>query len=182
MSGIITEEELQKRLENPDNLCNREEIIVQVEHKRLRDSGRREGDKNIPETVKELAGVLAHVDTLKNVGESLGISTSQVHQFKNGRNSQHVPNEELKDKIDERLGTVKDLALDRLVNSLNVITPEKLEKIKVVNAASIAQRMASVVEKVSEKKNDVGNVIFQIYAPRMREEKEFEVIEVERVS
>lgn len=142
----------------------------------------REGDKNIPETVKELAGVLAHFDSQTNVAESLGISVSQVHQYKNGRNGQHAPNEELKDRIDERLGNARDIALDRLVDSLNVITPEKLEKIKVVNAASIAQKMASVLEKTGEKKNDIGNVIFQLYYPRIQEEKTFEVIEVEKVS
>lgn len=180
MSGIISEEELQRKLENPDNLINRKDIIV--ERIRIRDSGRREGDKNIPEPVKELAGVLGHFDTLSNVAEALNISTSQVHQYKNGRNGQHSPNDELKDKIDERLGNARDIALDRLVDSLNVITPEKLKSIKAVNAASIAQKMASVLEKTGEKKNDIGNVIFQLYYPKIAEEQKFEVIEVEKIS
>lgn len=171
--AILTEAELKERLEHPNNVAN-----IIVNHKKIHNGGRRDGDKNIEPKKRELAGFLAHFDTAKNIGEALDISPIQVHMLKHGKVSHDRPNGELKEAIEERLGIVRDKALDKLLSTIDVIQEEKISKLKVTSQTRVAKDLASVIEKTSKKNEGAVPVQFNIYAPQIREEKHFDVVEV----
>ena len=179
--AILTLEQLKERLEHPNNLVNilgNGNSKVTVNHKKIDNGGRRPGDNNIPPKVRELAGTLAHFDTAKNVGESLGISPIQVHHLKHGNAGNKNPKPELKEAIEKRLGKVQDAALTKLLSTVEGINEDKVRKLKPRIQSSIAKDLASVVERTTKKDSLIVPVQFNIYAPRIKDEGELEIIEV----
>ncbi len=198
--AIISEEELTRRINHEGNLLNilgigngngshpvKESHQIeldpqpaQVEHKKIHNGGRRPGDNNIPDPIRILAGVLAHTDTAKNVADALGISPIQVHHLKHGRHGHDIESPALKKNIQSKLETVRENAVDRLMESMNVIEAGLPKVKRASTAAGIARQLATVIEKTGDKKPEAQNVTFQIYAPQVRSEEKFDIIEVER--
>jgi hypothetical protein len=139
--------------------------------------GKSEGP-NFPETQKILAGTFAHISGNRRSAEAFGMSGQQAMNIKKG----HSGGKELQKRIDESLGRVRDIALEKLTESLGFISPEKLEKASVRDLASVAKDMATVVEKSApshEKTPHVG-VQFQIMTVEpYKDESRYKTIEIE---
>lgn len=159
--AIISAEQAESRLNNPSNYCR---------------NGRNLGSIAIPDKIRELAGFAAHFEPAAQVAEAFGISPMSAHLAKESKN-----NPEVKDAIAERLGEVQDHALTKMLQAMNVITPDKIDKLNIKAARGLIKDMAVVIDRTSQKKDATlvaGNVV--IYAPALRSENNYEVIEVEK--
>lgn len=171
---FITEEQAKTRLNHPENIAKNDSPV-----RPLHAGGRNIGDKNVPAFIRELAGAAAHVDTAKNVAAAFDISQSQVNQYKVGNTSPQHHSPDLKAKVDKQVSKARDLALDKLMLSLGLLTQDKLEKVNARDASTIAANMARIVEKTTPVVPQNNNLQIVFYAPNLKQEKDYEVITVE---
>ena len=159
--AIISAEQAESRLNHQNNFCR---------------NGRNLGSIAIPDKIRELAGFAAHFETAKSVGDAFGISPMSAHLAKQSEN-----NLEVRDAIAERLGVVQDQALTKMLQAMNVISPDKIDKLNVKSARGLIKDMAVVIDRTTIKRDPTlvaGNIV--IYAPALRAETNYEVIEVEK--
>ena len=155
--AILTESELEIRLNHYSNAAK----------------GRNEGCKPLPPALREVVGFAAHFETAKEVAKAFGVSPSTAHESKDGRGNVEVHN-----KIKERLGKVRDEALEKMLLSLGVITPDKIKGLKVESALKVAEGMARIIESTGGQ-DQVNNTQVVIYAPQVRDYGYDKVIEIE---
>jgi len=159
--AIITDSELQIRLNHTNNAAK----------------GRTIGAREIPDKLRELIGFQAHFETAADVAKSFGVSPISAHLAKESRG-----HEEVKDRIDERLGVVKEKAISAMLVSFGVLSEEKLKKQSIGRATKTIESMARVIEKTSEKLVNPNINPIIIYAPQVRQESDYSnAIEVEKV-
>jgi len=128
----------------------------------------------VPPAIQELIGISANIDGPSVAAREFGVSVQTATKYRDNKT-----NEELRDKIESQLTDIRDTAMEKLMLSLGVITPESMNGIKPKIASDIAANMSRVVEKTLPKDRGAINaptIIF--YAPRQRAESDFEVIEV----
>ena len=156
--AVITEEELKSRLENPGNFC--------VDHGRNLDA------KNLSDKMRELIGTAAYFEPAASVAEKFGVSMITAHKAKKANG------------VEENINEVADLAVKKLLVAMNAIDEKEIKDLPTLKAkTSIAKDMAQIVDMTREKK-EVAAVQAQVtvYAPIIRSEKEFEVIEINKAS
>jgi hypothetical protein len=129
-----------------------------------------------------LAGVLLGG---RRAGNLLGRGPDTSHELRHGYLSQvkkqaGEQDEALVDELGLQKKTVRDLAFDRLISSVGLITHEKLEKIAdVTKLAKVSRDLATVVDKTTPKEQAINNgVHFHIWKPEMKEESQYETINV----
>lgn len=168
---FITEEQAKTRLNHPENIASNGSLV-----RPLHNGGRNLGDRNVPPFIRELAGAAAHTEPAKEVAKAFDISQSSVNQYKIGNTSPKHHDPDLKAKVDQRVSKVRDLALDKLMLSLGLLTTDRLEKVNARDASTIAANMAKVVEKTTPQQVNNQNLQIVFYAPNVRQEKDYEVI------
>jgi hypothetical protein len=158
--AIITESELEVKLNHVDNAAK----------------GRTIGARNIPDGLRAIIGLQAHFDTAKNVAAAFDIAPITAHHAKESHGHKAA-----REQIDSKLGTVKDLALDKMLRSLGAIKDEKIDALPINTQLKIIGTMANVIDKTSEKSVlPVGNQVV-IYAPQIREDSDYQnIIEINR--
>jgi transcriptional regulator with XRE-family HTH domain len=82
------------------------------------------------------------------------------------------------EKVERVIGQARDLALERLMSSLGLLTEDKLSGCSAKDLSVIASNMGRVVEKIQTKETQPDNINFIIYAPELKQEKSFEVVEI----
>lgn len=137
--------------------------------------------------MRVLVGVMAHYDRRKNVANEFDVNENVVTHSKNGKISDghggHVV-PELKERVETAVGKARETAVDRLVATLEALTTERIEKVvgkTPEKATSMARDLATVVEKVTPKAVEGANVHVHVYAPREREESEYQTIQIPEV-
>ena len=159
--AIITESELEVRLNHVNNAAK----------------GRTKGANGIPDSLRSIIGFQAHFETAKKVASDFGVAPITAHLAKESRG-----NSESREAIQERLGSVRDIALDKMLRSLGVITEEKIDKLSVRGALNVAKGMAEIVNKTVQPAQITNNQVI-IYSPAQRLETDYDqVIEVEKIS
>lgn len=189
---FLTEEQVEARLNSKDNLARlrRNEKAVERNPKFIisedtlvrpeNNGGRREGDTNIPPFIRELVGTLANMEPSKAVAEVFGVSKSQTDQYKAGCITPGVRDPALSQKINENLGRAHELAIAKMVESLESISSKELTNAKVRDKASIAADLARVAEKLTPKEESKASGDFQliVYSPTVRAENFYQTKEV----
>ena len=174
-----TDEEVERILTHKDNKVN---------HKTI---GKGNGRVNIPETytprpVEEKAniGVLATLIGNKAAAELTGVQPSQVSKYKNGvKNTidSVIPDKELRSELSNRLDPIRNKAIDKVSLFLEMLTPEKMTKMKGRDMASSAKSLVEVYDKLGPKVDNpllnAKTVIF--YSPKVKESHDYPVINVE---
>ena len=154
--AIITESELEIRLGHVRN-----------------SAGRGNGTKNIPDKLREIIGYSAHFEKASDVAQNFGVAPITAHLAKESR-----AQPEVHDRIQKRLEIVKDQALDKMLAAMGVITDEKIKKLSIKGALSVAKNMAVIVEKTGEKIGTPANNQVVIYAPQLKSESDFTDVKV----
>ena len=170
----LTEEEADARLSRPENYLA--DGRGSGNHKRGGEgSGRTNGAKGIPDKIRALAGFNAHFESAKVVSAELGISPISAHMAKK---SEGHP--EVKKIIDEKLGLVREDAITKMLAAMGVVTVDKIEALKPGKALSVAKDFAVILEKATPKVVNLNqdSVKIMIYSPGMKEEKDYETIEI----
>lgn len=174
---IMTDEEIENRLNSPSNLA--------LEIREITTSGRGVGDKGIPPLVRELIGGLSHdsYETQETIAGVFDISESSVNTAARGLVGNRMENglaSKVKGLSEERLNTAHDMALEAMVESLDLVNkglkihPQKLETL-----SRIAKNMSTIASNIKPPEEKRSSVKVILFAPgRMRDEKEYEVIDV----
>jgi len=139
----------------------------------------------VPESLRKIIGENAIEEgsnATKTMTRALGISDSSLSAYKHGAASTaSYHNPQFKDHIDKARERIIKKARNRLVSSLNAITPEKLADEKPRDLAGIAKDMSVIIrnmepDRVEDRDNTKALIIF---APQVVTENKFEVIQVQ---
>jgi hypothetical protein len=169
--GIVSDEVFEKEL-------------LKIVEKKI--PGRGNGNNAIPESLRKLIGENAIEEgsgTTKELTRALGISDSSLSAYKVGATSTvsyHNPDKELLSHVDKARERIVKKARNRLVQSLNHITDEKLADEKPRDLAGIAKDMSVIIknfEPAHEEGKRAQSLI--IFAPQFMEKDNFEVIDVQ---
>jgi pyrroloquinoline quinone (PQQ) biosynthesis protein C len=171
---FITEEQAEERLTRTENYCS--DLRGKHDGKRGgENSGRTIGAKGIPDKIRLLAGFNAHFEKAKSVGAALGISPISAHMAK-----QSIGHPEVKKKIDEKLEIVREDAVTKMLAAMGVVTVDKIEGLKPHRALAVAKDFAHILDKATPKiiQQNSEAVKIMIYAPGIREEKDYQTVEI----
>jgi len=178
--GIVPDEIFDKEIEHEKDVV-KTPIVIDKEH-----SGRRNGDKAVPQELRKLLGEEATVNGRKSavaLGESFGVSHDSVDAYTKGATSlatYHKPQEDLKSHLEKVKERITSKASRTLLGALDSITLDKLAGEKPRDAAGIAKDMSVIIrnmEPEAGEKTHIGpNYVF--YSPVMKKESDFEIIEI----
>lgn len=174
MFGIVDDSSFEQQLESLNKPIQRA-TVVNIQRGRV--------GKEVPVELKKLVAS----DSINGVSASelskqFGISPSSISAYKNDATSTktyHEPDAELKESNDKVRTDITNSARSKLLQALETITPEKLNDTKVRDAAGIAKDMSAIIKNLepeSHEKNQL-NQQFIFYAPKTKQESDFEVIE-----
>lgn len=188
---FISEEQATRRLNHESNLANllrrapqvpteeqtetqNEAFIPEIVEETINAPGRTVGKKSLtPDTLTEIAIRARLGERQQTLANEYGITQEHVSQIKNGK-AKSVNEESVGVAIKE----VRDIALERLMKSLNLLTDDKLSGCSAKDLSVIASNMGRVVEKTLPKSELADQINLVIYAPEMRQEKAYPVIEI----
>lgn len=160
----------------------KEVVNVVIEHVVIKDKGRGIGNNEVPMELKKLIAEEAINGTsAKVLSGAFGISESSVNAYKHNATSTasyHKPNEELVKSNNSVRDTISNKAQSKLLEAIESITKDDLQRTKVKDRASIASAMSNVVKNMREETNPDAGVKVMIYSPRVKMEDDYNVIEV----
>lgn len=160
----MSENETDLRLDSPDNLVNK--LRIEKLH------SNRNGPRNIPPMIQTLAVALGELDSQKAAADVFGMSAPNVNYLT------HEGKKVDRDLVKEKIGDVHSNALDSMLEAIHLIKPKLANVNKASELSRVAADLARVVEKTSPKEAGRANVMIVAYAPRQREEGEYETIDV----
>lgn len=169
--GIITESEAESELKN------------KTEIKEL-ERGRGLGKTNVPPSLKKIIQESSIVEGRKKgveLAEKFGVSSSSVDAYKRGETTLGGPKDvELVHNLNKTKERIAETATDKIKKALSLITDDKLGELSPNKAAVFARDLAAVTKVMSPESNEGGVVgpNFIIYAPKMKSETQFEVIDL----
>lgn len=177
--GICSNEDFESEI---SNLNGKSQVTVE----QLPDRGRGNGNVETPESLRKIIGE----ETIENgrgsalqIARAFGISDSSVSAYSNGSHSTasyHNPTRSLASHLSKVKNKITKRAHSRLASALDSITPEKLAEANLREASGVARDMSVIIKNLepeNEKAND-NAPRFIIYAPQIRQESSFEVIQV----
>jgi hypothetical protein len=180
---LIDQEEMSRRLNSAKNLANVLGVpgVPGVPGK-VKDKDDKtkvieiEKQKNEPAIrntkLRTIIGALAlQGEPIAQIAKDFKVTPQQI---KSARDSKVPAVSEPRDRIIER---VRDIALDKLMMSMNLLTEDRLQGANVKDIASVAGQMSRVIEKLSPREA-TNNTQLVIYAPQIRAESQFRSIDV----
>jgi len=195
----ITQNEMLRRLNSPHNLSNRlnkpaapsptnpasspslkQPVIIvpipahvdvpQVDEPHtvdVRHAGMHKGTKHAPQMLKDHAAILAGQGVkTRDIQAATGLSPAQIHAAKNQPN------------VQDTLDRVRNLALDKLMIAMGLMTQDKFENAKLEELAKTASSLARVAEKMLPKETNNNTVQFIMHAPQAKQLSQYDVIDV----
>lgn len=180
-------EQSDARLNHPENLANN------VEYRKARNGGRAKGGKNLSPMMRNLIGAAARVDgNYASTARNFGVDERVVSHAAKGRTGQNSPvksevveemEEIAKATVAERQEVILDKSYDAISSLFDddgPITPQNLKTLKPREAINAAKDLAAVVDRVTPKQQTGdGKVNVVIFAPRVKDEKEYEAIDID---
>lgn len=189
-STFISDEDIEKLLKHKNNGINKVRIIPEVKikvlgsgnHGNQSTDSKKSGEQLRGVEEKADVGVLATLIGNKGAGLLLGVGPTQVSQYKNGKNGSNVTDIELKTELDSRLGKLEEKAIDKVELFLEMISEEKASALNANEAATSAEKMVNIVDKIRRRNEDrVGDINrpqIHIYGPSQIKIDEYIVKEV----
>lgn len=184
---LLTKEKFNERLNSEGNLLpkdSREEDNVTIVKWGGNSTKERVHYKLTDEQRIEI-GSLGRIFPTKDVAELTGVSQDAVRDLRNGKVGSSGFNAELMKEIDARTESVKkathDVALDKLLKTLEFITEDKMENSNARQLSSIASNLSKVASNLTPKVESNGNgkgVTIVLFQPQPAKETHFEVIDV----
>lgn len=158
--------------------------IVEIES-----PGRKNGDVNIPDALRQIIGETSVIDGRKEalkLAREFGVSPSSVSAYAKGATSTKTydtPSKSIISHINRSRQRAIKRASSTLNSALSSITQEKLDYADAKDLSSIAKDMSVVIKNLEPSKevtesNDNKQPQFVIFAPSFRDERTFETITV----
>jgi len=151
--------------------------------------GRKEGDNNVPESLRNLIGITAQTEGRKEaiaLAKMFGVSPSSTSAYSNSATSTKTynqPDNKISDVILKRKSQLTKKALNKLGTSLDKITDDKLDALDAKELASITKDMSAVIKNLEPpstngKEDGRPNVAFVLYRPEIRHEDSYDSLPV----
>jgi len=187
--GIVTDDDFLRELESYKDNKSPEPTrtpVVEV----LDKPGRKEGDTNIPDSLRKIIGETSVLEGRKaalGLAGMFGISPSSVSAYAKGATSTTSYNEPKKSII-EHITKSRKRAIKKAQHVLNsamgAITQEKLDYADAKDLSTIAKDMSVVIKNLEppappSSAESNNNQQFVIFAPQFRDERSFEHITVQ---
>lgn len=174
----LTEDEGRRRLNSSENLSN---VVVEIRKR----TGRPAGSPRLSPAAREIVAQAARVLPPIQVAEAFGLNRRTASNLARGVSSnsslgRQVVNEDLKNSVEnfveDRTKAISGKALDILMATLEGVDPTKIKS--QVSKVRAAKDLAAIHEKMQGKGPEGGLTKVLIYAPRQRDMKEFDVIDI----
>lgn len=176
--GIVSDADFEAELQ-------KSEPTVKADILPMPTPGRKEGDNNVPDSLRKIIGETSQIDGRQEalaLASTFGISPSSVSAYANGSTST--------DSMDKRpnLPHITDAkqriakaARIKLRAALSHITADKLEGSKAIELATIARQMSGIVKEMEPEEDDnkgkANAPAFVIYSPQFKQENHYEIIQ-----
>lgn len=162
---FIDRAELERRLKSEKNLSN--QLKVRQEQPRVNTPQVKEPEK------RALIGALsAQGVKTKEICENFDVTPQQV------RSARKSPKEEVQNRIEDSLNSVRELALDKMLMALGLMTEDKFENANLKDLTAATANLSRVVERTNPRESATSGVQLIIYAPQQKSEQEFKTIDV----
>jgi len=196
--GLVDDSEFESQLSNvtqsrsipksipstPNEVIEGEAVIEDIPSK-----GRKEGDNNVPESLRNLIGITAQTEGRKEaiaLAKMFGVSPSSTSAYSNSATSTKTynqPDNKISDVILRRKSQLTKKALNKLGTSLDKITDDKLDALDAKELASITKDMSAVIKNLEPpstngKEDGRPNVAFVLYRPEIRHEDSYDSLPV----
>lgn len=175
--GVVTEEDFEKELKKTP------EVVI------MPSPGRKEGDNNVPESLRKIIGETSVIDGRQEaltLAKAFGISASSTSAYAVGASSTasyDKPKKDIKDHIELSKKKIARSASQKLKLAIAHLTEDKLIETKAKDLSGVARDMAAVMKDMSPEVTSEGDGFkgpqFVIYAPQFRDERQFETIVVQ---
>lgn len=190
--GIVSDEDFFKELEHSKKKESHtpHTIVPNVEIIDIPNKGRKEGDVNVPDTLRQIIAEEQLVNGRQSavqLGEMFGVSASSVSAYANGATSTDSYNSP-KPSIINHLSKARAKAIRRASKTLNgalgAITQEKLDYATVTDLSGIAKDMSVIIKNLEPPVSpsdtpQTNQPQFVIFAPTFRDERSYEHITVQ---
>lgn len=186
--GIVSDQQLEEELNN----CNitQKKITptsVVIEPELVR--GRKEGDVNIPDSLRKIIGeesVINGRESALELAKDFGISGSSVSAYAKGATSTasyNTPASSIISHINKSRARHVKKASKVLHAALEAISQDKLDYTDAKDLAGIAKDMSAIIKNLEPatpagEKDSPSTPQFVIFAPQFRDERSFESITV----
>lgn len=143
----------------------------------------RNGKAEVPNEVRKLVAseALAGV-SIDEIKEKYNVSASSISAYKNDATSTasyHKPDTDLAENNKIVKATISDRAEGVILESIGLLTLERLDKAKARDIAGIAKDMSAVISNMRENGSGNGSKVnITIMVPPIREESDFKVIDM----
>ena len=175
---LIDEKTAQERLSSKDNLASRfnggDPGVTHIQ--KVANKGPW-GYPKIPKFIKVAAAVEARIGERSNtqIAKDYGINKETVNQLKNGSD---FTGRGIEDIVNDSLAKLKDVAMEKLMLSLGLMTDEKLSSTNAIGLSNIARNLSNVVERTTPVDANKGVTQLIVYCPAPRREDLYEVVDV----
>lgn len=104
-----------------------------------------------------------------------GVTVSSASRYADGKD---VGDDETRARILSTRHEIQDVAIAKLMDTLNIIEPNELIKTK--DKVMVLNSLSNLVDKIGEKNNPngMGSVHLHLYAPAQKKETDYKVIDV----
>ena len=118
---------------------------AEVSHERC-GAGRTPGTKNRTNGERQAIGELGHLVGYDRAAEMTGSSNSQAHSYAHGFNTSghRNPNAELGIAVKDSIEDVKDRAIAKILECMDLITPDKLNNATPLAISQVAMNLSRV--------------------------------------
>lgn len=175
----LTQDEANARLNSGQNAIN-------IIHKQLYAERQRSNRLKLAPDVRSLIGISANEGNARESAAAFGVSHNLALAASKGRVVGKASRdgeviESVADNVKKNLKAAKEEAISRALAAMNSITDEKLAKSSAKDSAAVANHMASVYDKLSNKQAAISGsgATVIIYSPREKSLDEFESIDIE---
>lgn len=174
---ILSDEEVEARIESPKNLCR----VIEK-----RKQGRSQGATDVPESVRDLIAITANKSkgTHQEVADVFNIGRSAVSKYSKGlvgdrldRDLQSVAKQSRSDREEE----AHQSALDVLMTTMKQIQPKLLDpdnKLKdLAIVASSMSKVANNMRNVDKEEKTINNTQVILFAPPNKKLNQYDFVE-----
>lgn len=167
----ISQAELERRLSSSKNLANSVPASQppKINIQPIQPINKPEPKKHLDPITRTVAAVLKNSGDLDSL-KDLNIKPGQI------KSSQNSP--KIAGAVSAGTERVRELALDKLMSALGLMTEEKFENASLRELSGVARDMSRVVESTSEKSAENNRLQIIINAPSQKTEDSYRVIDV----
>jgi len=169
---LLSNEQVDQRLSSPDNLALR--FGSGVQERIIHRPGRKTGVPNLEVVKRNEIALRSRLGELQaDLASEFSTTQARVSQLERGKDKSLD-----EQALQQQLKEVRDIAVDKLMASMGLISDDKLSRENAQGLSRIAANMAKVMDRTLPREESQAPVNVIVYCPEQRSEKSFKTIEI----